>query len=212
MRRHLLTMDEITQVFHEELTARYHQPSEAQLTVLLFNLSSGIARLDMESFAALRPLCQAAADFSHYGWQTHQAIEAIAAIRPDWLAEIPVLAKIREALQEAVEEGLLEPTPPQRRRGRGRQSLPGLDLSAYFVATAVQRCVQDANPLREVSLTSTSGPVVRLGAKLFAQLQGQRVVQPATFRTHVQKGAAFASRLVRNLSRYITRVELHDSC
>jgi hypothetical protein len=45
------------------------------------------------------------------------------------------------------------------------------------------------------------GPVVRLGAKLFAQLQGQRVVQPATFRTHVQKGAAFASRLMRNLSQ-----------
>jgi hypothetical protein len=199
--RHPLTMDEITQVFHEELTARYHQPSEAQLIVLLVTLSGGIARLDLESFAALGPLCQAAADFSHYGWQTHQAIEAIAAIRPDWLAEIPVLAKIREALQVAVEEGLLEPMPPQRRRGSGRPSLPGLDLSAYFVATAVQRCVQDANPLQKVSLASQLGPVVRIGAKVFARLRGQGVVQPATFRSHVQKGGRFASRLMRNLSQ-----------
>ena len=89
MRRHPLTMDEITQVFHEELTARYHQPSEAQLTVLLFNLSGGIARLDVESFAALRPLCQAAADFSHYGWQTHQAIEAIARDTPGLVSGNP---------------------------------------------------------------------------------------------------------------------------
>jgi hypothetical protein len=111
------------------------------------------------------------------------------------------MAKIREALQEAVEERLLEPMPPQRRRGSGRRSLPGLDLSAYFVATAVQRCVQDANPLQKVSLASQLGPVVRIGAKVFARLRGQGVVQPATFRSHVQKGAAFASRLMRNLSQ-----------
>jgi len=197
VRRHLLTMDEITQVFHEELTARYHQPSEAQLTVLLFNLSGG-----MESFAAsLRPLCQAAADFSHYGWQTHQAIEAIAAIRPEWLTEMPIVARIRAALQEAVEQGLLEPMPPERTRARGRPSLPGLDFSAYSIGRAVQRCVQDANPLQKVSLTSQLGPVVRIGAKLFARLRGQGVVQPATFRSHVQKGGRFASRLMRNLSQ-----------
>jgi hypothetical protein len=201
VRRHPLTMDEIIQAFRDEPTRRHKQPSEAQLGVLLLNLCGPIAQLDLEALAALGPISRAAADFSHNGWHTYQAIEAIAAIRPDWLTEIPVLAKIREALQEAVQEGLLEPIAPQRRRGSGRRSLPGLDLSAYFVATVVQRCVQDANPLREVSLTSALGPVVSIGAKLFARLQGQRIVQPATFRTHVQKGRTFASRLVRNLSQ-----------
>ena len=201
MRRHLLTVDEIAQIFHDELTKRHKQPSKAQLAVLRLNLSRPFGQLDLEMLAAMRRISRAAAYFSDNGWQTHQAIEAIAAIRPDWLAEIPVLAKIREALQEAVEEGLLEPMPPQRRRGSGRPSLPGLDLSAYFVATAVQRCVQDANPLQKVSLASQLGPVVRIGAKVFARLRGQGVVQPATFRSHVQKGGRFASRLMRNLSQ-----------
>jgi AcrR family transcriptional regulator len=172
---HLPTIDEIAHLFREELTRRHRHPSEAQLAVLLNNLRGPIAQLDLNAFAALKPLSQAAANFNQHGWHTLQAIEVITAIRLDWLAEIPVLARMRKVLREALEQGLLEPMPPQQRRGSGRRSLHGLHLSAYFVARTVQRCVQDANPLQKISLTSESGPVVRIGAKLSAQLRGQNI-------------------------------------
>ena len=154
MRRDPLTMTEVAKLFRDEVKTRYDPPSETQLAVLLFNLSGRIAQLDLESIAALRPLSQAAADFSHYGWHTYQAIEALTAIRPDWSMEMPVIARISSALREAVEEGLLEPMPPQRSRGSGRPSLGKLHLSAYFIATAVQSCLQEANPSHKFSLTS----------------------------------------------------------
>jgi hypothetical protein len=199
VRRDPLTMTEVARLFRDELKTRYHPPSEAQLTVLLFNLSGRIARFDLEAIAALGPLSQAAADFSHYGWRTYQAIEALAAIRPDWLTEMPVVVRISSALREAVEEGLLEPMPPQRSRGRGRPSLGTLHLLAYFVATAVQSSLQEANPSHKFSLTTECGPVVRIGAKLFAQLRGQRVIQPTTFRSQVQKGHWLRTKLERSM-------------
>jgi AcrR family transcriptional regulator len=205
VRRHLLTIDEIAKVFREELTRRHRHPSKAQLAVLLLNLSGPIAQLDLEAFAALSPICRAAADFSHHGWHTYQAIKTIAAIRPDWLAEIPILARIRKALQEAVEQGLLEPMPPEQIRGSGRRSLHELHLSAYFVARAVQRCLQEANPLQKVSLSSESGPVLRVGAKLIARLRGQHVVQPTTFRSQILNGATLAAKPERNLVRNSSR-------
>ena len=97
MRRHLLTIDEIAQAFREELTRRHKHPSKAQLAVLLLNLSGPIAQLDLDAFAALSPISRAAADFSHHGWHTYQAIEAITALRPDWLAEMPILAQSQES-------------------------------------------------------------------------------------------------------------------
>ena len=93
MRRDPLTMTEVAKLFRDEVKTRYDPPSETQLAVLLFNLSGRIAQLDLEFIAALRPLSQAAADFSHYGWHTYQAIEALTAIRPDWSMEMPVIAR-----------------------------------------------------------------------------------------------------------------------
>ena len=95
MRRDPLTMTEVAKLFRDEVKTRYDPPSETQLAVLLFNLSGRIAQLDLEFIAALRPLSQAAADFSHYGWHTYQAIEALTAIRPDWSMEMPVIARVQ---------------------------------------------------------------------------------------------------------------------